>query len=234
MNGLQANSLKLRCTLMNNNQRAQFTVLLTSALEVFNQKTTPGVINVWWNALEKYDFNIVEQAFGAHIVDPDVGQFAPKPANIIRNIDGSRETRAMLAWAKVQKAIGSVGGGSSVCFDDRYIHATIADMGGWSKLCSVEEDELPFKAREFEKRYNSHSKHGVIEFPRKLIGHFDAQNLAQGFMEFVSAPVTIGDLAECRKVYKHGSDNIKLINHEPLAITHHPKAPVLPEAKGVA
>ena len=213
---------------MNNNQRAQFSILLTSALEVFNQKTTPGVINVWWNALEKYDFNVVEQAFGAHIVDPDVGQFAPKPANIIRNIDGSRETRAMLAWAKVQKTIGSVGGGSTVCFDDHFIHATIADMGGWSKLCTVEEDELPFKAREFEKRYNSHTKHGVTEFPRKLIGHHEAQNLAGGFIEFISAPATIGDITECRKVYKHGSDNIKLINREPLVISHHPKAPSLP------
>ena len=219
---------------MNDNQRAEFSVLLTSALEVFNQKTTPGVINVWWNALVKYDFNIVEQAFGAHIVDPDVGQFAPKPANIIRNIDGSRETRAMLAWAKVQKTIGSVGGGSTVCFDDRFIHATIADMGGWSKLCTVEEDELVFKAREFEKRYNSHSKHDVDEFPRKLIGHHEAHNLAQGLMEFISAPVTIGDIAECRKVYKHGSDNIKLINREPLSLVYHPKKPSLPEIQGTA
>lgn len=195
-----------------------FVELLTGALEVFNQKTSKLVVNVWWNALEKYDFDIVRMAFSDHIVDPDVGQYPPKPANIIRNIEGSRETRAMLAWAKVSKAIGSVGGGSTVCFDDRYIHATIADMGGWQRLCTVEEDEMPFKAREFEKRYNAHSKHGVKEFPRKLIGHYETNNLAQGFMHFVSVPVTIGDLLECRKVYKHGSDNVKLINREPLAI----------------
>lgn len=203
---------------MNNNQLPDFSELLKGALEVYGQRTSKLVINVWWNALEKYDFNIVEQAFNAHIVDPDVGQFAPKPANIIRNIEGSRETRAMISWAKVHKAIRSVGGGSTVCFDDRFIHATIGDMGGWSKLCTVEEDELPFKAREFEKRYNSHSKHGVTEFPRKLIGTYESQNLAQGFMNFISAPVTIGDIGECRKVFKYGSDNIKLINSEPLAL----------------
>ncbi|MGB0895663.1 MAG: DUF6475 domain-containing protein [Parashewanella sp.] len=206
---------------MKNNEMKAFVELLTGALEVYSQRTSKLVVNVWWNALEKYDFNVVQQAFSAHIVDPDVGQFAPKPANIIRNIDGSRETRAMLAWAKVQKAIGSVGGGSTVCFDDRFIHATIADMGGWSKLCAVDEDEMPFKAKEFEKRYNSHSKHGVKEFPRKLIGHYEASNLAQGFMHFVTAPVTVGDLLECRKVYKFGSDNISLINKEPIALAHH-------------
>ncbi len=203
---------------MNNNQRVQFSELLTGALEVYGQRTSKLVINIWWNALEKYEFNVVEQAFGAHIVDPDVGQFAPKPANIIRNIDGSRETRAMLAWAKVLKAIGSVGGGSTVCFDDRYIHATIGDMGGWSSLCKTEEDEIPFKAREFEKRYNSLSKHGVKEFPRKLIGSYESHNLANGFMNFITAPVPIGEISECRKVFKLGSDNTKLINKEPLVI----------------
>ncbi len=209
---------------MNNSQLEDFTELLTGALSVFNQKTSAMVIDVWWNALKKYDYNVVSQAFSDHIVDPDVGQYAPKPANIIRNIDGSRETQAMLAWAKVQKAIGSVGGGSTVCFDDHVIHATIGDMGGWSQLCSVNDDELQFRAREFEKRYNSHAKHGVTEYPRKLIGRYESNNLAQGFMEFVTAPVTIGNISDCRKVYKLGSDNIKLINHEPLEIKHHPKA----------
>jgi len=206
---------------MNNNEMESFVELLTGALEVYSQKTSSPVINVWWNALNKYEFDVVNRAFGDHIVDPDVGQFAPKPANIIRNIDGSRETRAMLAWAKVHKAIGSVGGGSTVCFDDRYIHATIADMGGWSKLCLVDEDETPFRAREFEKRYNSYAKHGVEEFPRKLIGNHEANNLAQGFMEFITAPVTIGDIEGCRMVYKSGSDSSKLINKEPLAVLHH-------------
>jgi hypothetical protein len=203
---------------MNNNDMTLFVELLTGALEVYGQKTSKLVINVWWNALERYDYETVQKAFSDHIVDPDVGQFAPKPANIIRNIDGSRETRAMVAWAKVHKAIRSVGGGSTVCFDDRFIHATIGDMGGWSKVCKVEEDEMPFKAREFEKRYNSYSKHGTNEYPRKLMGTYEAQNLAQGFMNFISAPVTIGDIEQCRNVYKHGSDSVKMINKEPLAM----------------
>jgi hypothetical protein len=217
---------------MKNSELEAFSELLTGALEVYSQRTSKLVINIWWNALEKYDFSIVEQAFGDHIVDPDVGQFAPKPANIIRNIEGSRETRAMLAWAKVYKAIRGVGGGSTVCFDDRFIHATIGDMGGWPRLCKTEEDEIPFKAKEFEKRYNSLSKHGVKEFPRKLVGHYESTNLAQGFMEFISAPVTIGDISECRKVYKFGSDNVKLINSEPLAIGH--KNPSVNSNQGAA
>jgi hypothetical protein len=213
---------------MKNNEMEAFVEILTGALEVYSQKTSKLVIDVWWRALENYDLNVVVKAFGDHIVDTDVGQFAPKPANIIRNIDGSRETRAMLAWAKVYKAVRSVGGGSTVCFDDRFIHATIGDMGGWSKLCVIEEDEMTFKSREFEKRYNSYSKHGVNEYPRKLMGTHETQNLAQGFMEFISAPVTIGDIEQCRKVYKHGSDSVKLINKEPLALS------VVTELKGLA
>jgi hypothetical protein len=53
-------------------------------------------------------------------------------------------------------------------------------------------------------------------------------------MEFISAPVTIGDITECRKVYKYGSDNIKLINQDPLSLVHHPKTPSLTEIKGAA
>ena len=217
---------------MKTNEMESFVELLTGALEVYGQRTSKLVVNVWWNALEKYEFSVVTKAFGDHIVDPDVGQFPPKPANIIRNIDGSRETRAMLAWAKGIKAVGSVGGGNTVCFDDRFIHATIGDMGGWSKLCAVEEDEMPFKAREFEKRYNSHSKHGVKEFPRKLIGHYESSNLAQGFMHFIAAPVTVGNIEDCRKVYKAGSDNISLINKSPLALVDH--APKQVKDKGAA
>ena len=205
---------------MNNNDREYFADLLTGVLQVYNQKTSNMLIDVWWNALDKFDFNVVKKAFSDHVLDPDVGQFTPKPANIIRNIEGSRETRSMIAWAKVAKAIRSVGGGSTVCFDDKFIHATIGDMGGWPNLCKTEEDELAFKAREFEKRYNSHSKHGVKEFPRKLIGSYETQNLAQGFTGFIPAPVTIGEITECRKVYKLGSDNVKLINVGPLSLSN--------------
>lgn len=204
---------------MINSDKANFASMLTATLEIYNVKVNAMVINIWWKTLERFEFSDVEQAFTAHITDTDVGHFAPKPASVLQNIEGSRETRAMLAWAKVERAVRRIGSGDTVVFDDAVIHATLDDMGGWIKLCSCDLEEMPFRANEFSKRYNALAKHGFSEYPRKLIGKYETSNLANGFVNAIAPPVTIGNVEQCRLVFKQGSADHGLINRSPILIT---------------
>jgi len=113
------------------------------------------------------------------IVDPDVGQFMPKPADFVRYIEGNNETKALIAWGKVMRAIREVGAWESVTFDDAKIHAVILDMGGWIELCRKTIKELDFMAREFEKRYCAYQYRGDDNYPERLTGKKEQINSYQ-------------------------------------------------------
>ncbi len=112
-----------------------FQRLITDALAFYRQDLTPFAIGVWWQACEPFDMEQVMRALTAHATDPDRGHFPPKPADLIRVLRGTHGDRALMAWSKAYGAIGSVGGYTSVAFDDPAIHAAITDLGGWSTFC---------------------------------------------------------------------------------------------------
>lgn len=190
---------------MTSNDRKQFATALTDVLAVYGRETSKGVLRVYWDALKHYDLSAVLEALSRHTQNPDNGQFAPKPADLIKLMGGTSNDRALIAWAKVNKAIGSVGGQNSIVFDDALIHAVIHDMGGWPAICQRPEDELKFVAKEFENRYRTYLFHQPQSYPSKLIGTAEMGNAQAGFP--VDPPLIIGQRETCRLVYKSGSRN---------------------------
>ncbi|MFV0575972.1 MAG: DUF6475 domain-containing protein [Vibrio sp.] len=181
----------------------QFAEMLRMTAEMYSKPSPAAqLIKMYWAALEKYEISEVRSALNIHIQNPDVGQFFPKPADIIRNIDGTTESKAQLAWTQVQKAIGSVGGCNSVVFDDAIVHAVVDDMGGWVDLCLGDEEELVFKQREFEKRYRAYMLTPPLAYPKKLVGSSEMYNQTNGFD--IDAPLVIGAIDKAALVYKHG------------------------------
>jgi hypothetical protein len=144
----------------------------------------------------------VKAAFEAHARNPDCGQFFPKPADIVRFIEGNGETRALKAWAIVEKALQCVGVYQSVVFDDAFIHAVIEDMGGWVKLCTMTNDDLPFRAREFQKRYMGFVIKKPLRYPKCLYGLSNCENAKNGYA--VEPPLLIGDAAIAEQVMLNG------------------------------
>lgn len=169
-------------------------------------KLTASAIELYWRVLERYPLTDVLEGLSRHLADPDAGQFMPKPADVIRNIDGSNDSQAMRAWTKAHKAAGRVGNYQTVVFDDWRIMAVIGDMGGWIAFCAITEDEAPFKAREFEKRYRGYRDQRT-DFPNKLIGRAEAHNSGEGHE--VDPPVLIGDQDRARLVFERGSGEAK-------------------------
>jgi hypothetical protein len=183
-----------------------FAQMLSAVAAVYGREVTPDVTAIYWAALAPYDLAAVRQAFDRHVKSPDAGQFMPKPADLIRMLGGTSSDAALQAWAKVERAIRRVGGHDSVAFDDPLIHRAIDDMGGWVKLCATTEDELPFRARDFQNLYRGFAmRREIPTYPPHLIGRFEAQNRQSG--QPVAPPVLIGEPAACRLVLKGGTDN---------------------------
>lgn len=190
---------------MQASDRKRFADVLTDVMAYYGKEVSPFQLDVFWQGLKNHEFDDISRAFTLHAKDPDHGQFTPKLADITRMLEGSTTTQGMRAWAKVDRAIRSVGANRSVTFDDPLIHVVIVEMGGWIPLCRSQDDEMPFKAREFEKRYAAYRlRREVPAFPPRLIGENEASNRLNGFEHYVVNPVLIGDVEKATRVLERG------------------------------
>lgn len=188
---------------MREDDRRGFGELIETAMAVYGRKITTPVIALWWAALARYQFAEVRAAMSAHLQDPDAGQYAPKPADVIRQIDGGKETQSLMAWALVERGVRSVGGYQSVVFHDAITMRVLEDMGGWIALCAITDAELPFRRSEFVKRYQGYAVRGAPDWPRRLAGIVE-RDLGVGYA--APAPVLLGDKARCMAVLTGGQD----------------------------
>jgi hypothetical protein len=183
--------------------RNAFAALMTGIGELYGKSMTPELVSIYWDGLHDFEFEDVKAAVNLHVRNPDTGQFMPKIADVVKFIEGNTSTKAMRAWQKVLEAARTVGTYSTVVFDDALIHACITDMGGWQAIGLITDDELPFRAREFERRYQSYCVKGPARYPRKLVGIIDQQNAMLGY-EAPSHAVLLGDVVQAQLVHDKG------------------------------
>lgn len=189
---------------MKNEDKPQFAALMGALSEYYNRDISDALIGMYWQGLERYDLVTIREALNRHMQNTDTGQFFPKIADIGKMLSGTSNDRALLAWAKVDKAVRHVGQYQTVAFDDALIHRVLQDMGGWIGLGYKTDDDWPFVAREFENRYRGYSiRNDRPEYPRVLIGLAEANNKKEGFK--FDLPVLIGDERQARLVVDGGS-----------------------------
>lgn len=213
---------------MERRDRERFAACLLAASELYGKPIGEAVTAVWWDALGRFDIAAVESAFRRHMASPDAGMFMPKPADIVRMLAGTSIDASQVAWAKVDKAVRSVGTYASVAFDDALIHRVLHDMGGWIALGTRTDDEWPFIANEFRTRYQGYrSRAETPEYPRRLAGIAEADNARRG-LAGPSDAVLIGDQAKAREVLAGGTDKpavgltrvADLIGNAPKLVVH--------------
>ncbi|MFC4275550.1 DUF6475 domain-containing protein [Achromobacter aloeverae] len=183
----------------------RFSALISDVFAFYRQDASKFAMNVWWQAMQPFDLAAVAEALNRHCVNPDSGQFMPKPADVVKMLRGSSQDSALVAWSKVDKAVRQVGTYQTVAFDDAVIHRVIEEMGGWIALGEKTERDWPFVAKEFENRYRGYAmRNETPEHSKVLIGITDANNQKQGFKS--TAPVLIGDASSAKRVLLSGSD----------------------------
>ena len=177
---------------------------IAGVMGFYGKSISRFALDVWWTALKSHELPAIIDAFNRHLANPDAGQFAPKPADIIRMLQGSTQDSALRAWAKVDRAVRSVGTYCDVVFDDALIHRVIQDMGGWIGFGAKSEAEWPFVAKEFENRYRGfRSRNERPSYPPVLIGIATAHNEQKGFQS--GEPVLIGSKRMAEQVLEEGT-----------------------------
>lgn len=190
-----------------------FAALLTDAMAFYRQDVSAFALSVWWAACESFDLDQVRKALTAHAMDAERGQFAPKPADLVRQLAGTSTDRSLMAWSKVHQAMQRVGAYNSVVFDDPAIHAAIDDAGGWPAVCCSLVDALPFVQRRFCDAHRAYSLRPGAPYPPRLLGIHEQANRLEG--RDVQLPVLIGDPSRCLAVEAGGASAGRLqITHQ--------------------
>lgn len=180
-----------------------FRELMQGVHDFYGRDVTEFALSVWWQAMRPFDLAAVRDAMSRHVVNPDAGQFMPKPADVVRMIGGRTVDAAQRAWSKVDAAVRRVGTYQSVAFDDPVIHRVIEDMGGWILLGGKSEHDWPFVAREFENRYRGYAmRNETPDYCARLVGIAESSNLRSALP--VAEPVLIGDSDRARRVLLAG------------------------------
>ncbi len=188
--------------------KAKFAQLVTDVLAFYKQDASPFAVSIWWQACERYDFEQVSKALTAHALDPERGQFAPKPADLVRILQGTKTDRARLAWSKVMDSMQRVGAYQSVVFDDPIIHAVIEDLGGWGKCCRSDMEQISYLEHRFCDAYKAYANRpGSLNFPAKLMGEHEQQNAITGKRS--APPILIGNATKAAEVLRIGGDGSK-------------------------
>lgn len=183
---------------MTDNDRREFSDLLTGAGELYGRTLSRELRALYWESLKRFDMADIREAFTAHALNADNGQYMPKPADIIRQINGDANGAASLALAKLEKGMSAIGKYKSAVFDDPLIHAAVSLMGGWPKLCSMEPEEWKWSRREFERLYKSLVQRPLLSLniPPQLSGIAETHNSAHG----LSSKVEIGYYGDKGKI----------------------------------
>lgn len=156
-----------------------FQALMTDALAFWKQDATRFTLTVWWEACQTFDLEQIRKALTAHAMHPDRGAFAPRPSDFVRELQGTHTDRALIAWGRVSRAMSEVGAYASVDFGDPVIHATVRELGGWSMICRVPNDEQQFLQKRFCDFFRTYTTRGVSEAPLALQGEHDTGNAAK-------------------------------------------------------
>lgn len=188
-----------------NDKHTQMAALVTDVLKFYGQDVTRFTLQVWLNAMQPFEIETVSRAFSKHVSNPERGQFPPKPADIVKALQGTMTDRAALAWGKVLDSMSSVGAYSDIVFDDAAIHAAINDMGGWPKVCRTDTSELGFLQHRFTQAHKAYTERGQFDYPRRLSGDRSPDQDYERRGLPLPKPALIGNPDTARAVYRAGT-----------------------------
>lgn len=187
------------------NDLPEFKECLELVMSFYGKEVTPAVMGVWRSICQPFTIEQIKKAFNTHVANPENGQFAPKPADIVRILQGTKTDKSVEAWAKVMEAIQRAGSYRDVVFDDPAIHASIEDMGGWLEICRTKTDELSYAQHRFSEAHKAYSIRNDYPFPPMLCGASSEASVWESRGMKKPKPVMVGNLDKCHEVLKLGN-----------------------------
>lgn len=155
----------------------KFKEYLATLCELHDRTMSKLLTDLYWKVLEQFTNEECEKAFKELIYS---SKFFPKPADFIEVLNGKKSSRAIEAWLEVLTAVKRIGNYRSVQFTDQAIHSVIQAMGGWPELCMMENEEVKWKEKEFERLYDVIADRAG-NHPEYLPGTTEMENFKTGF-----------------------------------------------------
>ncbi len=196
---------------MHADEYPKFLEVLAGVHDFYGKDMSDFAAQLWIEAMRAFELQQVSKALSGHLMDPDRGQFMPKPADIVRQLQGTQTDRALVAWGKVASAIGQVGAYSDVVFDDPLIHLCIVDAGGWPKVCRTTYEEQSYLQHRFCEAYRAYAGRGApAEYPSRLTGAGSGPDEYLKVGMTPPAPRLVGDKARAREVLAGGTSAMRI------------------------
>ena len=139
---------------MNDSDNPAFVRIISDVCAFYREPVSEFSLSVWMQACKPYSIDAIRRALTAHATDPDRGQFAPKPADVIRQLRGSTGDDALAAWQRVISQVSAVGRDGSPKLTPAE-SAALTAIGGWRSLCNAQEDQTPHLCRMFRDNYRA-------------------------------------------------------------------------------
>ncbi len=146
---------------MDNSDKARFGLLLAMLGETFDKEINQSRLEAYWLGLSDLTLEQMKSATQAALRHC---KFFPSPAELRQLAGvGTGDDAAFKAFAVVLKAIDRLGPWKHVDFSDRFINATIRNLGGWPTFiarfnCGESEK---WARQEFCKAYSAFALSGV-------------------------------------------------------------------------
>ncbi len=178
--------------------KARFITALTAACELYGREMSDKAKAFYVRALEKHiTADEAISALEAHIAGTGKeSTFFPKPADLLRAIEGSPDDLVEQAWQQVRTAIEQVGPYESISFRDPLINAAIQEMGGWIRVAGElgsSDTKLDFAAHEFRRLYRGYLQTRSVPKPVSYLpGICERDNAQRGLEDWLPKPVTFG------------------------------------------
>lgn len=89
--------------------KSEFGKLLAASMSIYERQITTSVVDLFFAAMGQYSLEVVREALSRHLQDPEGGRFAPKPADLIRQIVSAKASDGRPgreeAWSIAQRAM---------------------------------------------------------------------------------------------------------------------------------
>lgn len=121
---------------------------LAGCYAYYERELSEVAVSVWLSDLGEFDADDIDAAFTRHRRDPQRGQWLPKSADILRQLQGDTAERQTAAWAHVLGEARRVGmyGSANLTAEQR---SAVDAVGGWGAICHCDERELGHMQRRF-------------------------------------------------------------------------------------
>jgi len=119
-------------------EKKQFLAAVVAVAELKGKELSKPALDLYWMALEHKPVAELLTGLLKHERDPARGRFFPQPADILYQLDGDVESRALLGWGLVLRAIDKHGPYTTIVFGDQIITGALDCWGLPGSFCAFE------------------------------------------------------------------------------------------------